>query len=309
MAPADDDISIEEKRVYAGRAGRTDAYIATGSGVVRVSISADKIGGFELVADTPTADVAVRAKRGGPPLLALATDEGLRVAPLSDETSDLTLSTVTDSPAIAVDGTEKGFLVGTAEGTIEHLEIVSTAVDTDGATVEHTHTAQIGSVPEPRAIDWPLIATVEGVYQVDSTGTHETLTRVGLGDVNDVSGVGVPLAATTDGLYWLGNGWMTAINRPTTLVASDGDGHAMAVVDGEMIVHNGGESDPSGWDGNTWTTHPLPVDETPVAVGYGPGVSAVVTEAGTVCVDVGDGWRHHVVGVRTVRSVALAASA
>ena len=59
MAPAEDDISIEEKRVYAGTAGRTDAYVPTESGVVRVALSADKIGAFDMVARGPARDAAV----------------------------------------------------------------------------------------------------------------------------------------------------------------------------------------------------------------------------------------------------------
>jgi hypothetical protein len=113
----------------------------------------------------------------------------------------------------------------------------------------------------------------------------------------------MPLAATGTGLYWLGNGWMTVTEGAAEAVAADGDGHAMAVVDGELLVH----SDASGeWGGETWTVADLPVDETPVALGYGPGLSVAVTDAGTLCVDAGDGWRHQVVGVRNVKGVALA---
>jgi len=48
----------------------------------------------------------------------------------------------------------------------------------------------------------------------------------------------MPLAATAAGVYWLGNGWMmTALEGDATAVAADGDGHAMAVVDGDLFVH------------------------------------------------------------------------
>ncbi|WP_449272134.1 HVO_0234 family beta-propeller protein, partial [Halorubrum halophilum] len=80
MAPAEDDISIEEKRVYAGTAGRTDAYVATESGVVRVALSADKVGAFDMVAREPARDVAVLARDDGPDLVGIATADGLHVA-------------------------------------------------------------------------------------------------------------------------------------------------------------------------------------------------------------------------------------
>jgi len=105
----------------------------------------------------------------------------------------------------------------------------------------------------------------------------------------------MPLAATAAGVYWLGNGWMTALEGDATAVAADGDGHAMAVVDGDLFVH---ADDDTEWDAGAWTAADLPVDEVPVALGYGPGVSVAVTDAGTLCVDAGDGWRHQVVGVR-----------
>ncbi|MUW16012.1 hypothetical protein GJ633_16520, partial [Halorubrum sp. CBA1125] len=76
MAPAEDDISIDEKRVYAGSAGRTDAYVATGAGVVRVALSADRVGAFDMVARDPARDVTVLARRDAPDVLAVATPDG-----------------------------------------------------------------------------------------------------------------------------------------------------------------------------------------------------------------------------------------
>jgi hypothetical protein len=96
---------------------------------------------------------------------------------------------------------------------------------------------------------------------------------------------------------------MTAREGDATAVAADGDGHATAVVDGDLLVH----ADPGGdWSPETWAPSTLPVDETPVALGYGPGVAVAVTDAGTLCVDAGDGWRHQVIGVRDPAGVALA---
>ena len=295
MAPAEDDISIEEKRVYAGTAGRTDAYVATESGVVRVALSADKIGAFDMVARDEARDAAVLPRRDAPDILGVATAEGLRIAPVGDELAFETVAVepVGSDPLVAV-GVDRGaFLVALETGEIDRVELGDGDSEPTGASV--------GTVPEPRAIDGPLVAAGDGIYQVTGAGRAE-LDAVGLDDARDVAGAGMPLAATGAGVYWLGNGWMTALSGDADAVAADGDGHAMAVVDGDLFVHGDGDD----WDGATWTVADLPVAETPVALGYGPGISVAVTDAGTLCVDAGDGWRHQVVGVRGVAGVALA---
>ncbi|WP_144796380.1 HVO_0234 family beta-propeller protein [Halorubrum depositum] len=302
MAPAEDDISIEEKRVYAGTAGRTDAYVATGSGVVRVALSADKVGAFDMVAREPARDVAVLPRDDAPDLVGIATPDGLRVAPVGDDPEFDPIAADAD-PVVAVGVHDGAFLLAGEDGGIDRIAI-------GGAASDPTATS-IGTVSEPRAIDGPLVAAGDGVYQVtgsDGAGGELGLTAVGLDDARDVAGAGMPLAATGSGLYWLGNGWMTALEGTAEAVAADGDGHAMAVVDGDLRLHTGDapESEVSGWDAETWRIADLPVDEAAVALGYGPGISVVVTAAGTLCVDAGDGWRHQVVGVRDVAGVALA---
>ena len=341
MAPADDDISIEEKRVYAGSAGRTDAYVATGTGVVRVSLSADKVGAFDMVAREPARDVAVRpgSDAGTLDLAAVATENGLRVAVADDDPEFVPLDetpeavedggdATTDSPAVAVGVHEDAFLVARADGGIDRVALAERIGD--GSPPSAT-AIRIGEVPNPRAIDGPLVAAADGVHRVANADTgpgDPGLVPVGLDDARDVAGTGVPLAATADGLYWLGNGWMAAREATASAVAADGDGHAMAVVAGDLLVRDGttrgagsgntpddkegsgstvASGEPTqGWGSDAWATATLPVDERPVALGYGPGISVVVTEAGTLCVDAGDGWRHQVVGVRDVGGVALA---
>jgi hypothetical protein len=302
MAPAEDDISIEEKRVFAGTAGRTDAYVATGSGVVRVALSADKVGAFDMVAREPARDVAVLPRDDAPDLVGVATADGLRVAPVGDDPEFDPIATDAE-PAVAVGIHDGAFLVAGEDGGIDRVEV-------DGADSDPTATS-IGTVSDPRAIDGPLVAAGEGVHRVtggDGADASRALTAVGLDDARDVAGVGMPLAATESGLYWLGNGWMTAFEGAAEAVAADGDGHAMAVVDGELRVHAGDAAgtEVAEWDAETWRVADLPVDEAAVALGYGPGISVAVTAVGTLCVDAGDGWRHQVVGVRDVAGVALA---
>jgi len=311
MAPADDDISIEEKRVYAGTAGRTDAYVATESGVVRVALSADKVGTFDMISRDAARDVAVRP--GGddaPDLVGVATPDGLFVSPISDE---LAFETVETGAAVAVGARGDSFVVAGENGEIDRVEFGHAETDDrgsgsfgsgDGSSATVT---RIGWVSDPTAIDSPLVAAADGVHRItesDASEAGQELVSVGLDDARDVGGRGTPLAATAAGLYWLGNGWMTASEGDAEAVAADGDGHAMTVVDGDLFVH---AHDSGEWRAGTWERTDLPVDEAPVALGYGPGVSVVVTDAGTLCVDAGDGWRHQVIGVRGVAGVALAA--
>jgi hypothetical protein len=299
MAPAEDDISIDEKRVYAGSAGRTDAYVATETGIVRVSLSADKVGAFNMVARDPARDIAVLARDEGSALVVAATPDGLSVAAVED---DPEFALVDDDSAVAVgvaggrDGVAGGrdgaLAVAREDGAVERAEF-----EESGTAVAST--TRVGTVADPRAVDGALVAGAEGVFRVGDGG----LTDVGLDDARDVAGAGMPLAATAAGLRWLGNGWMTAREGDATAVAADGDGHATAVVDGDLLVHADAGG---GWGAEAWAPAALPVDETPVALGYGPGVAVAVTDAGTLCVDAGDGWRHQVVGVRDPAGVALA---
>ncbi len=310
MAPAEDDVSIEEKRVYAGRAGRTDAYVATNGGVVRVALSADKIGAFDMVIRDAARDVAVLPRSDALDLLGVATDEGLVVSPVGDDLSfdavsralardDPERDASDGGPTVAVGASDDAFLVAGEDGAIDRVRVA------DSTSLNAT-TSRIGRVAEPRAIDGPLVASADGVHRIAPSERgapgHE-VTAVGLDDAADVAGAGMPLAATATGLYWLGNGWMSARKGPAEAVAADGGGHAMAAVDGELFVH---EDNAVGWEPETWSPTTLPVAEPAVALGYGPGTAVVVTEAGTICVDAGDGWRHQVIGVRDVAGVALA---
>lgn len=351
MAPADDDISIEEKRVYAGTSGRTDAYLAADVGVVRVAISDDIVGEFDLATREPARDVAIlpagigHDQDGGRTdgtepadeferpdgderhvLLAVATDDDLKLAPLEPDpasTGELTFVDAGVGSTVAVGTHDGGFLVAGADGTISHVaevgtvdsgaagsDVSSRSTGADGPTPNALIADRLGDVPDPRAVDGPLIAAADGVHRAASRGGSRTVERVGLDDVRDVAGGGIPLAATPDGLYWLGNGWMDAIDGDFDVVAADGRGHAMAGGEGSLWVRHGDPtgdeaSGSAGWGVDAWSRAELPVDAQIAALGYGPGLSVAVTGTGAVCVDVGGGWRHRTVGVAGVSGVAL----
>jgi len=149
MAPAEDDISIEEKRVYAGTAGRTDAYVATESGVVRVALSADKIGAFDMVAREPARDAAVLPRRDAPDLLGVATPDGLQVAPVGDDLAfePVDVDPVGSKSLVAVGVHDDAFLVAGEDGEINGIEFGDEESDPTATS--------IGTVSDPRAVDGP----------------------------------------------------------------------------------------------------------------------------------------------------------
>ncbi|MFB6292687.1 MAG: hypothetical protein ABEH60_00305, partial [Halonotius sp.] len=114
------------------------------------------------------------------------------------------------------------------------------------------------------------------------------------------AGHGVPLAATENGLFRLGNGWLSVDGGAFTRVASDGHGHASAVGPDGLRT----QADADG----EWDKEELPVDEAVADLAYGSGLRAAVTEAGTLCVTAGDSWRHQRLGMPGVAGVAVTGS-
>ncbi|SEH56916.1 hypothetical protein SAMN05192561_10816 [Halopenitus malekzadehii] len=342
--PAEDDISIEEKRVYAGSAGRTDVYLASADGLVRVAVSGDKIGEFGMVADVAARDVAIHERPDAPALLAVATPEDLLVGAVGElddglggleaagigSTAAVGLTNATRSRGVG-DGSDDGtggvprngtdgpsgsggsdrFLAATADGDVVDVRFSGADEETARPTIE---TTTIGSVEEPHAVDSGLIAAADGVHRAASSGGtmggtggsdgRSGLERVGLRTVRDVAGTGVPLAAADDGLYWLANGWMAAIEAATGHVAADGDGHALAATGEGLVAHAG-----TDWSREAWEPRSLPVAGDVTALAYGPGIALAATDAGALCVDAGDGWRHQILGVREVGGIATHAVA
>lgn len=261
---SDEDISLDEKRVYADRAGTTTAFVASGAGVVRVEVSDDIVGEFALERRGAATDLAAADGR-----LAVATPEDVLV-------SDGEAFTETGfGPADAV-GFHDG-PVAAGDGRIARLE--------EG---EWTTLADLGDV---RAIDGDVVAAASGVHRLD--GTH-----VGLEAATDVSTAGEPLAATDDGLYYLANGWMAALDGAFAVVAGHADGRAHAAT-AEALYEREGER---GGDG--WTVVDLPVEGTVADVAHADA-TFVVTREGTFLADAGDGWRHRSLGLPDVSAVAV----
>lgn len=304
MAGSDDEGSLTEKRVYGAKAGRTDVYLAGGTGLVRVGVSGDRIGEFGVVhrgevrdvAVLPAAETAGAGSACGPDLIAVATAADVLVGDAAD---DLELAGTGMGPGVAVGFHAGAVLAGGEDGVVRRLK--GDAVDSRPTSVGGDP-EPLGDAGEVRAISGPLVASDAGVFRV----ADGDLTNVGLADVRDVAGAGVPLAATDEGLYWLGNGWMDALPGAFEAVASDGARDALAAgpagaTDDALSVHEGEE-----WAADAWTAAALPVDERVVELAYGSGIAVAVTDCGTVCANAGDGWRHQPIGVREVGGVAVA---
>jgi hypothetical protein len=276
----DEDLSIDEKRVFASKAGKTEVFVAAGVGVVVVDVSEDLVGGFRVDHRCTARDVAGRDGR-----LAVATDEDVLLAPGYETTGF--------GPAVAVGLTGSAVVAVGDDGRVGTLSFDAT-LDVDGDEgSENPAWRTLGTVGEGHAVDGRLVAAAEGVVRVGDDALHPA----GLDDVRDVAAAG-PFAATGEGLFYLGNGWMEI---------EGGSWHAVdASIDGER-AHAAG--DPGvrrrrATDGGEWRAVDLPITD-PVGFAYGDDFVCTVTADGTFLVDAGDGPRTQELGLRDVGGVDL----
>jgi hypothetical protein len=270
----DGDLSIEEKRVFASKAGKTEVFVAAGVGCVVVDVSGDRVGGFRVDHHCTARDVAGTGGR-----IAVATDEDVLLAPGYEALGF--------GPAVAVGLTAEQVVAVGEDGAVGTL-----AFDDDTRSWR-----TVGGVDGPRAVDGRLVAAEEGVFRV----TDRDLRHAGLDDVRDVAAAG-PFAATGSGLFYLGNGWMEVEPGEWDVVDAAPDGRAHAV--GTAGIRRRIETDGGEWravdrvDG-------LEAGETPVEFAYGEGVVCAVTDGGTFLVDAGDGLRTQALGLDDVGGVAI----
>jgi hypothetical protein len=264
--------TIDEKRVYADKSGKVELFVATAMGVVVVDVSDDRIGGFGIDHRCTALDIADDTDR-----IAVATDDAV----LLDTGDGEGFVDIGFDAAVAVGFEGSDLLAADEEGRVARR---ATGVEGDDATW-----TDLGEVNHPRALDGSLIAAADGVHRADEEG----LSHVGLDDARDVSSAGVPLAATGSGLYALGNGWMDVLSGSFRVVASDGD-RAHAVGNGRVFARTDDD----------WEAVEMAVDEPVVDVVHGPATYAV-TEAGTLLLDAGDGWRSQSLGLTGIAGVAV----
>jgi hypothetical protein len=248
---AQKDISLDEKRVYGAKSGTTPVFVATGAGLAHVQVSGDQVGEFSLAYRGETVDTVVDGS-----LLGVATPEDALV-----EAEDGFLETGF-GPATAV-GVSEDALVAAGGGRV--AEYVS-----DGWT-------GLGHVEDVRAIEDGMVAAADGVFRYD--GTH-----VGLSDARDVAVGREIYAATEDGLYRLGNGWLEECTAPVRAVATRGDRAYAVTDDGDLLRKEAG----------AWDAVETPGDAVDVALGS--ALYALTADA-TVCVEAGDGFRERSLGL------------
>lgn len=261
----DEDITIDEKRVYDEKSGATTTYVATSVGLARVNVSDDIVGEFSLEYRGETVDVAADGR------LAVATPEDVLM-----ETDD--------------GFAETGFGPATAVGFDDDLLAAG-----DGRLARYDDGWEtVANIDDVRAISGGLVAAADGVYRTDGTS-------VGLDAANDVAADGDLLAATDEGLYYLANGWMQA-QEGTFLVVAAGENRAHAATADGLFERM--DSDVGEATEDDWTPVDLPVGGRVADVAYGEA-TYVVTEDGTFLADAGDGWRHRSLGLPGVMGLAV----
>ena len=261
---------LAEKRVFAGREGATALVVAAAPGLVAVEVADGRVGEYGVARRCAPADVAVEDGR-----FAVATDEDVLLAYAHDVDA---LEPAGFGPAMAV--------------TFERHRPVAVSPDWRMGVHDGDGWVDRGRVPaDPAALDGDLVATVDGVYRLVDDG----FATAGLSAVNDVAhAAGVPLAATADGLYELGNGWLDALDGDVRAVAGAPDGRAHAATADDLFER--------GEDG-AWVAVDLPVDDRVVALAHGDRTYAA-TAAGDLLIEADDGWRAAPLGL--VEPTALA---
>lgn len=313
-------MDIAEKRVYETSQGRTRLAVATGQGLAIVGISADVIGEFGLALREPVRDVAAL----GDGRVLAATDDDLLLVAIGEDGVAAVVGTestgagATDAVAIADDAV----IAAGADGTVRRAPI-DAVLDADAGDPQDDARIEWTVIGEAsvRAADGRLLAAADGVYRVEADGIE----HVGLDDARDVAapeGVDAsgPFAATADGLYRLGPGWVEEREGRFDLVstaagppATGGARHrAHAAADGDLIARTD-----DGWTAVDW-----PAGAPVAGIAYGADADAAgadvdagdvddappvfaVAEDGTVLADAGDGWRTRSIGLPDVAGCAI----
>ena len=282
---------IEEKRVYDDRAGKTELLVAAAVGVLAVDVAADRVGRFGVAHRCDPLDVAA----GGGRVAVATVDDVLLREPGAEDFAGAGFG-----PAAAVGFDGDAPVAASPDGDVSRLDVEGTGGGDADDTIDDAGDAwtDLGHLDaDVRAIDGRLVAAADGVYRLPG------LDYAGLDDVRDVAATG-PLAATGDGLYSLGNGWLDEVDGDFQVVtvapgrtggAGAATGTAHAATDGAFFERADGE----------WRAVDLPVDGAVVDAAYGD-VAYAVTAEGDVVADGEDGWRAHPLGVDGVVGCAVA---
>jgi len=209
--PSDEDIALDEKRMYGDRREETTAFVACEMGVARLDLSDDQIGRFGLEHRCSARDIAAGDGR-----LAIATGEDVLVGTGGD------FAPTDFGPAVAV---------GVAE------TVIAAGEDGRVARLDGDEWTEVETVADVRAIDGDLVATADGVVRLDG----DALVSLGGEAATDVATAG-PYAATEAGVARYLDDWTLEAAGDATVVAAERDGdRAHAVVDGDLLEWTAGE--------------------------------------------------------------------
>ncbi|MCU4751727.1 hypothetical protein OB919_06990 [Halobacteria archaeon AArc-curdl1] len=297
-------LSIDEKRVYGDRQGSITVYVASEIGLLEVAISGDTVGEFGLCQRCVARDVAA-----GSGTVVVATDDDVLVAirnPSNGPDSENGIGAFEPTghgEAVAVGIDDGTVLAAAPDGTVSRLTLEGETADVDEDR-EWERLEFEADRPTPStvsAIDGPLAGTERGVFR----RVGDRLTYAGLEDVRDVSATATPIAATGDGLYVLGNGWMCCVEGEFSVVSAART-RAHAVSNGGLYGCRFEDGRPTATDWSLVTDEPVPgVSSDSIRdLGYGEGTYAV-TDDGTMLVGTDLGWRSQAVGVPGVSSLAV----
>jgi len=283
--------TVREDRVFVEQGETLVAYVAAGLGVTAAHISGSKVGEFALEHRCDARDVAATGLG-----VATATGDGVRLLPTDG--SDFA-ATGFDGAAVAVTGFDGGVLAAGEDGTVAHY---------DGS--EWTARGAVDDGVDVRALDADLVAAADGVHRLTDDGDGDALEHAGLDDARDVAAPGVPQAATADGLFSLGNGWLEDRSGDFRAVAAD----PATATPGEVGVAHAATPDAcfEHTTGGEWTERTdLPVDEPVVDAAHAVDTTVILTATGTLVVDDhADGdTRHRSLGLPDAAAVAVVGEA
>lgn len=255
--------ATEDRSLFGPGADGVTLLVATGVGVVVVEVVGDRVGFFGIEARCEARDITVVDGQ-----TVVATDADVLIG------AGGTVSETGFGPATTV-GSSDGIVAAGPAGRVARRD--------DGAWTD------LGTGRQVRAIDDGFLAAADGVHRCEPG-----LPDVGLDDAYDVTATPVPRAGTGDGLYRLGNGWVTERTNATSMVRG-GASVVYAVIDEDLYRYRDDE----------WGAVPVPTTAPVVDLVVGPGTYAV-TESGTLLVEAEDGWRTHALGVTDVGGLAVA---
>lgn len=276
---------VEEKRVYGDRTGKAELLVAASIGVVSVDVSGGRVGRFGVAHRCDPADVAAAGGR-----VAVATGEDVLLREPGDEAFEATGF----GPAVAVGFDGDAPVAAGPDGRVARLDAGPGGDPAPDADAGWTDLGHLDA--EVRAVDGRILAAADGVHRLPG------LDFAGLDDARDVAATG-PLAATGDGLYSLGNGWMDELEGEF-LVAAVGGGRTRAATARTATAHAATADAFYERLAGEWSAVDLPVDDPVADVAYGEAAYAI-TEHGSLIAGGEDGWHAQHLGVGGVVGCAL----